>query len=165
MTDKEFKQYQAERPDVQVTSVLELSRLIDLTLFDDQAEEPKRKWGNKPTQVDGYTFASRLEANRYAVLKVWQENGIITDLTTQFDNKSQHTWILLDACVREGRRQRPILYVDDFQYTQVSTGLYIIEDVKGRETVEFLHKQKMFRSRYPDVHFFVNHSIRGWYVP
>lgn len=162
MSDKEFEAYLADNPDVIILQTMPLSMGMQ-----DLKENPTRnKWGNIPTEVDGYKFPSLLEAGRYEVLKDWDEKGIITELSVQYDDKPKHTWVLLDGFTKHnGRKQRAINYVDDFQYRQVQSGLFIVEDMKGALNPLFKQKEKMFRMRYPDVHFFVNHSKLGWYVP
>jgi hypothetical protein len=154
MSDLEFKQYQQQNPQVRIAQVIPLAQ--------EQDDDKKNKLGNQKTIVDGYKFHSLLEANRWCVLKVWQRAKLIKNLTCQHDNKKLHTWILQPA-IRG--KQRSIRYTDDFQYIQTDTGLLVVEDVKGFPTQEFLRTAKMFRYVYPDIHFFVNYSHTGWYVP
>lgn len=164
MSDAKFDAYLAERPDVKVLQVMRLEVLGIKGFLDAPESNPLSKWGNQPTDVDGYHFQSKLEANRYAMLKQWQLHGIIRDLSVQYDDKPKHTWLLFRGQrLANGHKQRDIKYVDDFQYVQADTGLLIVEDTKGKETSEFLMKAKMFRQSFPHINFFVNKSIRGWY--
>ena len=45
--------------------------------------QSKAKYGNKKVQVDGITFDSRKEANRYAELKMLEKCGAIKQLELQ----------------------------------------------------------------------------------
>lgn len=161
MSEAEFKAYMADRTDV--TIIQELSHQMNLPAL---PAHKANKWGNKPTDVDGYHFQSKLEANRYGVLKAWEKLGLISSLSVQFDDKAKHTWVLQDGFrLPTGKKQRAILYIDDFQYIQNDCGLLIVEDTKGKETTDFKQKAKMFFKRYPTVNFFINHAVRGWYKP
>lgn len=161
-SDREFEKFLKERPDVGVISSMPAS----LTVSDLPKDKGGNKWGNIPTKVDGYQFQSKLEANRYSVLKEWEKVGLIRDLSVQFDDKPKHTWVLQDGRrLPNGKKQRAITYIDDFQYRQTDTGLFIVEDCKGKLNNIFILKEKMFRSRYPDVILFLNYTNHGWYKP
>lgn len=77
------------------------------------------KYGAIPTTVDGYRFASRAEARRYAELRLMALAGEIADLEL-------HPRFRL---VVNG--QSIGAYVADFAYTDVATGRRVVEDVKG----------------------------------
>ena len=162
MSDAAFAEFLLQRPDIKVAQALTRQPIGGGS--EDRAE-PLNKFGAKPTQVDGYLFASKMEADRWCILKVWQKAKLIHSLTNQHDNRKLHTWRLFEGKRVKGHKQRDIAYVDDFQYVQTDTGLLIVEDIKGHEPRGFKDKAKMFRQLYPDVHFFVNHDIRGWYTP
>ena len=89
------------------------------------------------TTIDGITFASRREAERYQELKLLQMAGEITDL------KLQPRFRLMDAT----NTDRGVDYIADFMYTE--NGVQVVEDVKGVQTRVFRIKAKMFKSKYP----------------
>ena len=84
------------------------------------------KYGNTKTVVDGITFDSEVEANRYAELKMLEKAGNITEL------ERQKKFELQPAFTHKGHRYNAIFYVCDFFYKQGDK--YIIEDVKSAIT-------------------------------
>jgi len=111
-------------------------------------EEPHGKYNNRKVRADGYTFDSKAEHRRYCELKLMEQAGEISDLRV-------HTqWELLAAFRRnDGKWQRAITYEDDFDYVEVATDAFVIEDVKGARTQVFNLKEKLFRANYPDFEF------------
>jgi hypothetical protein len=111
------------------------------------------KYHSKKVTVDGITFDSKREANRYRELLLLERAGAISHL------KRQVRFPLLPAVYEEyeryskvsgkrltnGRRciERAVFYVADFCYTQ--DGKPIVEDVKGHRTKEYILKRKMMR--------------------
>lgn len=96
----------------------------------------KSKYGAKKVTVDGLTFDSKKEANRYRELKILEKIGEITNL------RMQVKYVLIPA-QREpdtvGKRggiikgkliEREVSYIADFVYTDVN-GNRVVEDVKG----------------------------------
>ena len=81
------------------------------------------KYKNKKTVIDGITFDSKREAERYLDLKTLEKAGVITELELQKKFELQPGFYF------KGRRQRPIYYICDFFYKQGDE--YIIEDVKS----------------------------------
>lgn len=108
----------------------------------------RSKYNNRKTEIDGITFDSHAEANRYLVLRDMEAQGIITEL-------SVHTrWPVLDDFVDcNGKRIRGIVYEDDFSYAR--NGRRVVEDVKGVRTAVFRLKAKLFQKRYPHILFLV----------
>lgn len=80
----------------------------------------RSKYGNVPTQEDGYRFDSQLEAKRYRSLKALQNRGEITDL------QPHPVYAFVINRVFIGR------YTADFYY--VKDGVAVVEDVKSRPT-------------------------------
>lgn len=104
------------------------------------------KYNNRKTTLYGITFDSQAEANRYLILRDMEQRGEISDL------RVHSCWNLLDAFVdAQGKKVRGIQYEDDFSY--MSDGQHVVEDVKGFKTPVFRIKEKLFKSRYPDVLF------------
>jgi hypothetical protein len=86
-----------------------------------------------PTKLDGYNFASKKEANRYAELLLLLRNGDITELILQ------PRFELVVYKVKVGT------YTADFQYVDRRTGRTVIEDVKGVCTEAYrLRRQLMW---------------------
>lgn len=100
----------------------------------------KQKYHAHKTTVDGITFDSRKEADRYLVLKGMEEDGVIEDL------RRQVRYELVPAFDVDGRHYRPVCYVADFVYRE--DGREVVEDVKGMRTDVYKLKSKLFAKRY-----------------
>lgn len=98
------------------------------------------KYHARKTTVDGITFDSRKEADRYLVLKGMEEDGAIEHL------RRQVRYELVPAFDVDGRHYRPVYYVADFVY--VEDGKEVVEDVKGMITDVYKLKSKLFARRY-----------------
>lgn len=103
----------------------------------------RSKYHAKKTCVDGITFDSKREADRYLVLKSMEEDGAIKDL------RRQVRYELVPAFDVDGRHCRPVYYVADFVY--VEDGKEVVEDVKGMRTDVYRLKSKLFARRYGKV--------------
>lgn len=103
----------------------------------------RSKYHAKKTTVDGITFDSRREADRYLVLKSMEEDGAIEDL------RRQVRYELVPAFDVDGKHYRPVFYVADFAY--VEDGKEVVEDVKGMATDVYKLKSKLFARRYGKV--------------
>lgn len=98
-----------------------------------QADKPKaakrNKFNAQKIELDGMTFDSKKEHKRYIELKAMQQRGEIFGL-------EHHTKFELAPKTKlEGeKRAKPALrYLADFTY-YISTGEYIVEDVKSAAT-------------------------------
>lgn len=100
------------------------------------------KYHARKTTVDGITFDSRREADRYLVLKSMEEDGAIEDL------RRQVRYELVPAFDVDGKHYRPVCYVADFVYADKETGKEVVEDVKGMRTDVYRLKSKLFARRY-----------------
>ena len=103
----------------------------------------RSKYHAKRTSVDGITFDSKREADRYLVLKSMEEDGAIEDL------RRQVRYELVPAFDVDGRHYRPVYYVADFVYRE--DGREVVEDVKGMRTDVYRLKSKLFARRYGKV--------------
>lgn len=93
------------------------------------------KYNARKVTIDGYTFDSQREAQRYGELKSLEKAGKIT-------LQNVHpVFLLQEGFQYQGKYYRPIIYVADFLY--IENGKIIVEDVKGFETHEFRMKWKM----------------------
>lgn len=98
------------------------------------------KYRARRTTVDGITFDSRKEANRYLMLKGMEEDGAIENL------RRQVRYELIPAFDVDGKHYRPVYYVADFVYSE--NGKEVVEDVKGMMTDVYRLKSKLFARRY-----------------
>ena len=103
------------------------------------------KYGNKKIQIDGITFDSRKEAQRYSELKLLQRAGIIVGLDLQKEFElipAQYETVINKAgkkkkvCV-----ERAVKYKADFAYFK--NGEQIVEDTKGVRTKDYIIKRKL----------------------
>lgn len=112
-------------------------------------QQRRNKYNAIRTKVDGRTFASQMEAQRYLVLKQFLKQGIITNLRV-------HPSYLLQAELKyAGKKERAVRYIADFEYQQ--NGKTIVEDVKGVETQVFKLKRKWFIGKYPELELRILH--------
>ena len=100
----------------------------------------RSKYHAKKTCVDGITFDSKREADRYLVLKSMEEDGTIEDL------RRQVRYELVPAFDVDGKHYRAVHYVADFVYRE--DGHEVIEDVKGMKTDVYRLKSKLVAYRY-----------------
>lgn len=106
-----------------------------------------RKYHNTKTVADGIKFDSKLEAERYAQLKILERAGVIRDLELQPEYE------LIPSFKKNGKAWRKTVYKADFRYILCVDDSYIIEDVKGSTAVitdVFRLKQKLFEYKYPE---------------
>lgn len=92
--------------------------------------EKRSKYRNVKTVVDGITFASKKEANRYQDLKLLEKAGEIIDLDRQI------TFSLDPYSVHVCN------YIADFVY-ETRDGKQVVEDVKGHRTKEYRIKKRL----------------------
>ena len=107
-----------------------------------------RKYHNTKTVADGIKFDSKLEAERYAQLKIMERAGVIRDL------ELQPSFELLPSFRKNGKTWRKTVYKADFRYILCDGDRIIIEDVKGSTAVitdVFRLKQKLFEYKYPEL--------------
>lgn len=97
--------------------------------------------------LDGITFDSRAEMNRYAELHMMERAGLIKDLETQPE------YVLQPGFRFRGASVRPITYRADFRYLDIESNRIIVEDQKGHPTAEYKIKKKMLLYNYPDINF------------
>lgn len=103
------------------------------------------KYGAIKTTIDGITFDSKREAERYSELKLLERAGKIKDL------KTQPRFTLLEGFKKNGKTFKPIHYTADFMYYDNELKQSIVEDVKGFAARDFSLRVKMFESKYPDL--------------
>ena len=89
------------------------------------------KYGNRKCKIDGYTFDSGKEGNRYMELKYLLAAGQIKDL------ELQKPFVLQEGFRdKHGKWHREIKYIADFVYYDNEKEETVIEDVKSKATAE-----------------------------
>lgn len=111
------------------------------------------KYNATKVTIDGHTFDSKHESNRYLELKLLERAGTITDLRLQVKFelipaqyapdevkvlKSGKEKIVKGKCL-----ERECSYIADFVYTDLRTGKTVVEDSKGMRTPEYVIKRKL----------------------
>ena len=107
----------------------------------------KSKYSNKKVNIDGITFDSKKEANRFRELKLLEKIGEISNLVLQ------PIYVLQESFEYKGKKIRAIKYIGDFEYREVKTGNKVLEDTKGFKTKDYLIKVKLLKNKYPDIDF------------
>ncbi|MCA0276281.1 MAG: DUF1064 domain-containing protein [Proteobacteria bacterium] len=102
----------------------------------DEAKRKRNKFGARKTTVDGITFDSKAEATRWAVLKLQERLGLISNLRRQ-------VWHSLQAA----NGAVACRYRADFDYVDAD-GNPVTEDSKGYVTRDFKIKAKLFKEQY-----------------
>lgn len=127
------------------------------------------KYHAKKTEVNGITFASRLEAERFQQLRLLEMSGQISGLMLQVefqilkgwvnpgiisqdepDEDGELIWIITSNPQKAGEKIRSKFYVADFVYYDKELHTWVIEDTKGVETAEFRLKWDYMKSLYPE---------------
>lgn len=123
----------------------------------------RSKYGARKTVVDGITFDSKKEADRYRELKLLEKAGEICNLRLQvpfelIPAQYEETGEVYTKGVNKGKPKRgkcienAVVYYADFVYQNMGSDR-IVEDVKGIRTPVYIIKRKLFRWRYPDYEF------------
>ena len=123
----------------------------------------RSKYGARKTVVDGITFDSKKEANRYSELKLLEKAGEICCLRLQvpfelIPAQYEETGEVYTKGANKGKPKRgkciekAVVYYADFVYQNMGSDR-IVEDVKGMRTPVYIIKRKLFRWRYPDYEF------------
>ncbi len=113
----------------------------------------RAKYGNKRLTIDGVTWDSKREYQRWLVLRQAEKDGLISDLERQpkyelvpaiKEKYVKHLKTKDKECERTA--QLPIAYTADFRY--IKDGKVIVEDVKASKYMlpkEFTIKSKLMR--------------------
>lgn len=91
----------------------------------------KHKYNAKRTEVDGISFDSKKEAERYSALKLLENGRYITGLAIQV------------KFPLEGGS-----YIADFTYYDIELKCFVVEDTKGVRTSEYRFKKRAMKERY-----------------
>ena len=93
------------------------------------------KYGARRTEVDGHSFASQREANRYGELRLLEQAGEISGLELQ-----PKFPLIVNG-------QKVATYIGDFRYMD-ATGAVVVEDAKGVRTPLYRHKKRLLSALY-----------------
>ncbi|MFW9968642.1 MAG: DUF1064 domain-containing protein [Candidatus Odinarchaeota archaeon] len=116
----------------------------------ESVKQKKNKYGvasKEDRTAEGITFASKAEKDRYLVLKDMEKCKEIKNLVLQ------PKFVLQEKFKKDGQTYNSIEYKADFAYFDVSSGIEIIEDVKGMKTQVYKLKKKLLLKKYPDINF------------
>ena len=103
------------------------------------------KYRSKKIIIDGISFDSKREGNRYLELKLLERAGKIKDL------ELQHQYELQPSFKKNGKTIRAITYVADFTYFDLERMRIVVEDVKGFKTDVYMLKRKLFEYKFPEL--------------
>lgn len=103
------------------------------------------KYRSKKIIIDGISFDSKREGNRYCELKLLEKAGKIKDL------QLQHQYELQPSFKKNGKTIRAITYVADFTYFDLEKMRIVVEDVKGFKTDVYMLKRKLFEFKFPEL--------------
>jgi hypothetical protein len=103
------------------------------------------KYNSRRIAIDGYTFDSIKESQRYGELRLMEKAGEIRNLEVHPE------FILQDKFIKNGKKYRSIRYIADFKY--IKNGEIIVEDVKSVATKTDVYemKRKMFENKYKEL--------------
>lgn len=110
------------------------------------APAPVNKYHAIPVHVDGVRFASKKEAARFLELRCWQKAGQIAELACQP--------VFPLHVMRLAYNETPIrvvrcgVYTADFSYLNLTSGEYVVEDVKSTATRTTAYR---LRKRFAEV--------------
>lgn len=93
------------------------------------------KYHSRKITIDGATFDSKREYNRWCELKLLERAGEITDLQRQVE------YILIPSQKGIERTERPVKYIADYVYCE--NGKLVVEDSKGMKTKDYIIKRKL----------------------
>lgn len=101
------------------------------------------KYRNKKTVCGGIVFDSLAEAKRYEYLSSLQRSGHISNLRTQVEFE------LIPKLINEnGKTERAVKYKADFVYSYEGIIGFVVEDVKGFKTKDYIIKRKLMLEKH-----------------
>ncbi len=101
------------------------------------------KYHNIKIWYKGIKFDSKKEMDRYKELEWLENNDYICCL------ELQKKFLLQEGYVnKKSKKIRPIYYIADFYYFDITKGEWVVEDVKGIKTEVYKLKKKLFEYRY-----------------
>jgi len=121
----------------------------------------KTKYNNKKVTIDGITFDSIKESNRFCELKLLERAGEIKDLKMQVPFELVPALCEPDTIgkrggIKKGKTiEQAVYYYADFMYYDDKKEKWIVEDVKSEATKTdvYIIKRKLFKQIYTDYLF------------
>ena len=101
-------------------------------------EGVRLKYRNKPCELDGEKYRSKLEMNRHWALRMLEKAGHIKEL------RREVAYELAPSVQIQGRKRPALRYYADFTYIEGTT--YVVEDCKGVRTEGYRIKRHLMRS-------------------
>ena len=107
------------------------------------------KYSSKKVVIDGITFDSKREANRYKELCFLERAGQIKNLKIQvkytlIPAQFEKVWKPRKKTFERGKcLERECSYIADFVYVDIKTGDIVVEDTKGFKTKDYIIKRKL----------------------
>lgn len=96
------------------------------------------KYNAKKISLNGQTFDSQHEFERWCELSLLQRGKAISELQRQVKFE------LIPAQYEDGKLvERAVSYIADFTYFDKAQGKTIVEDAKGMKTKEYILKRKL----------------------
>ena len=113
----------------------EITERLHERRFKEKRMEPlsTSKYRNQKVQINGITFDSKHEAQRYAELLLLQRAGEIQGLRLQ----------VRFELIPKQEGERACYYIADFVYNMAATGELVVEDAKGVKTDVYKIKRKL----------------------
>ena len=107
------------------------------------------KYNAQKAIVNGKTFDSKHEGERYYELMLMQRAGAIKDLQLQvpfvlIPPQYEEDIELPNGKIKKGKCiEQSVKYIADFVYFDIQSGKQVVEDVKGVRTPEYKIKRKL----------------------
>ena len=105
-------------------------------------KERESKYKNHRVVVDGISFQSKKEANRWLELKLMAAAGEILDLRRQVKFELIPAQRYKDRRTGRWKAERGVWYIADFTYVDARTDEFVVEDVKSESTITPAYKIK-----------------------
>src|SRR5699024_12790627 len=102
----------------------------------------KRKYNNNFVELDGYIFASQLEADYYAELVFRQKANEICSFVIQ------PRYLLQKSFEKIGKKYKKVEYVADLEIKHLDNSIEVI-DTKGVKSDVFRIKENVLHKVYP----------------
>ena len=106
--------------------------------LNERGKKSRSKYGAKKVLVDGITFDSKREAQRYHELKLMQAAMLIRNLKV---HEFFPIWVGPEGC-----EVFICYYQADFVYENVDSGRRVVEDTKGLRTDVYKLKKKLMKA-------------------
>lgn len=124
-----------------------MTQSIPAAQYRQMTAKKANKYGAKRTVLDGITFDSKAEADRYAALKQMQDAGLISHLVCQPSFKLAIGGQPILIRSKGYPKGRQATYVADFAY--FANNARVFEDVKGLATPLYKLKRAIVEAMYP----------------